>query len=284
MGNQKSKDAKIQHEQMESLKTLSNTHRHKKYLVVVRHGERLDETALDISKEDHYDTQLTENGKTNSKKTGYQLARIMNELGLLKGTPKKVKYLTSIFYRCLQTTASLREGVAEFVSDHEKELEDPEAVKKALLKRKTHVEEACSEKIKMLPTKYTDNLRIHKDPVKVLTEFAAIKPVHRSLFDYDEEHQHYSVRRVFDKSSHIYEVCFQFYKHIIKRLQFDASHDVYIVVAHGMYVQLFLMFLELQVRHKVQYNSVVLAEFDFEGRTAHKHLPFKLLVENKTLH
>ena len=48
----------------------------------------------------------------------------------------------------------------------------------------THIEDACSEKTKMLPKEYTRNLRIMKNEAAFLSSFADIKPVHRSLFDY----------------------------------------------------------------------------------------------------
>lgn len=248
-----------------------------KYLVVVRHGERLDETAEEVSADDHYDTQLTPTGKAHSEKSGRGLARLLHEQGLLAGQPKKVKFISSVFYRCLQTTACLRAGVAQYVA--EQQFDDPKAVHHALVERKTHMEDAYSEKIKQLPPKYTANLRVHRDLPGVLQEFAAIKPVYRSLFDYEDQHKELCVKRVFHKSQHIYETCFQAFRQLVKRLKHDADHDVYVVVAHGMYVQLFLMFLEREITRKVGYNHAVVARLAFDD----SGVSHDLLVDNKTL-
>ena len=261
-----------------------------KYLIVIRHGERLDDQhdrdPNVLSPEDYFDTTLTQLGKENSQKTGYQLMNLLNTLDIMKGKPNKIRFMSSVFYRCLQTTDCLRDGMKQYIEEHQTEFDNPEAVRKAVLQRKTHVEEACSEKLKMLPVKYTNNIRIHVNAKKVLDEFPQIKPVYRSLYDYDKDHKHLSVNRVFERNQHIYEVVSHFYEDVIKRLKHDSTHDVYVVIAHGMYIELFLWHLGRKKTDKLDYNSTVAVKFDFsqKQKTSENVPPHKVLINTTPLH
>ena len=139
------------------------------------------------------------------------------------------------------------------------------AILNLLKSRSTHIEEACSEKIAGVPPSVINKLRIEKDRAKCLQEFTELKIVTGEIFDYSGKHKHLTVKKMFNKGPDIYNACIDFYRRIIKRLLEAPNHDVYIVVAHGMYVKVLLWFLEIELSaaaKTVHYNSTTIVEFD----------------------
>ena len=144
-----------------------------KYLILVRHGERIDETATnqaELSDDDRRDSGLTERGKLRSMAVGRKVAALMDQYGLMNGNCLKIRYMCSVIYRCMQTMSCLRDGVGEYVLQNKDKFENFQAVEKAFLKRKTHIEEACSEKKPSVTQEYVANLRIRTHNKEILEE------------------------------------------------------------------------------------------------------------------
>src|SRR3990167_9366334 len=58
----------------------------KKYLVLVRHGERIDETFPEMTEDrgdEYWDTGITERGKKHSQETGFSIIKLLDELRVL---------------------------------------------------------------------------------------------------------------------------------------------------------------------------------------------------------
>jgi len=263
--------------------------KNRKYLIVVRHGERIDETDPDKVKgneDEYYDTGLTDQGKINSRKTGYRLMKIFRLLDSLD-SGLKTKFISSVFYRCLQTSECIRDGMHEYLQNKGHLLKDPATRAHELSARHTNLEEACSEKIKMLPVEYIDNLRIIKREKETLEEFAGINPSLGTLFDYQNKHKDLGLKVLFHKSDHVIQTCYRFYKKIIKRLKYDQEHDKYVIVAHGMYLNILSWLLQLKDMKKVKYNSCTVIEFDFcqdHHKEGEEIAPFRLVLDRDLIH
>lgn len=300
----------------------------KKYLVLVRHGERIDETFPEQTEDrgdEYWDTGITNRGKQHSQQTGAAILKLLDEWGLLDQmleqhtqagktfwVIRKIRFISSIFYRCLQTTQCIRRGMEEYLqqqlqlnASEIQKLKSPTAADTAkgqrrsdvlnaildLLKtRSTHIEEACSEKIAGVPPSVINKLRIEKDKAKCLQEFADLKIVTGEIFDYSGKHKHLAVKKMFNKGPDIYNACIDFYRRIIKRLLEAPNHDVYIVVAHGMYVKVLLWFLEIELSgaaKTVHYNSTTIVELDDvlrSGGSLEEGVQPKPVIINQVLH
>ena len=264
------------------------TNKGKKYLIVIRHGERFDETYEegDLPEEEYYDSSITEKGKVNSASTGYHLMKLFDEKGVLF-SPFKVKFISSLFYRCIQTTESIRKGMQKYLDKNHMNTPDYTHTLDLYTQRKTHIEDGCSEKIRGVTMGEISKLRIYKNEKGILDSFPSIKPTLRSIFDYKNEHKDLSLNIEFSNSHHVLEACYKFYKKIIKRLHYDTTHDRYVVVAHGMYIKTLLMYLNEEglARNTVKYNSCVILEFDFHKHPLSDGLPiYNMLVGNKIIH
>lgn len=274
-----------------------------KYLILVRHGQRIDETFPDEAVDDcdeYWDTGITDRGKKISHQTGAGILKLLDEWGVLDQMLQansysdsgeilvpRIRFISSVFYRCLQTTQYLREGMCEYIKEQQQKLASKidelksaqeEELKitlrrKKLLKSlldmlydsKTHLEEACSEKTTGNNTKSLENLRIEKDKQKILHEFTDLKITEGEIFDYSGEHQSLTLRKAFPKTSEIFDACDMFYDLIIKHLLEAVDHNIYVIVAHGMYVNMLLFYLDIKLppkASKVHYNSTTVIEFE----------------------
>jgi broad specificity phosphatase PhoE len=311
----------------------SNAAHRKKYFIVVRHGERIDETFPELTQDrgdEYWDTGITERGKVHSRETGASIMKILDELGVLDQMVKKkehegktsysvrkIRFVSSIFYRCLQTTQEIRAGMNEYLqselqkvqsaspelSQGRPSLGSPQASQETLLppractlsclqellkSRSTHTEEACSEKIAGVQLSAIHKLRIEKNREATLKEFADLNIVTGELFDYQDAHKHLTLWKVFNKSSDVYHACADFYRRIIRRLLDSPNHDIYILVAHGMYVQVLMWFLQVEAAggRKVRYNSTSVLEYDLEEAGAEQDcLPTPRYIKlNEVIH
>ena len=252
-----------------------------KYLILVRHGERVDETAglHDIvSYDDQRDSSLTERGKLRSMATGKKLAALLDEYGLMNGKCLKVKYICSVIYRCMQTMAGLRDGIGQYVHHNKEKFENYEAVNKAFLRRKTHIEEACSEKKLSVTPEYVANLRIRTHNKEILQEFSKINPVYKYLYDYENVHAHLSLNQKFEKKKQANKYLHMFFDDIFERLMKDDDHSAYVVVAHSKYIKQLNKYLDLPpLECDVDYNAASILEFKTDGSKS-------ILMHNVQLH
>lgn len=252
-----------------------------KYLIIVRHGERIDETTDcfgKLSADDLRDSDLTKRGKHRSALVGKKVAALLDSYGLMGKDCLKVRYMSSVIYRCIQTMACLRNGIGEYVMENKEKFEDFERVKKCFLARKTHIEEACSEKKPSVTPEYVANLRISTHNKQILEEFKHINPVHKSLYDYQSKHAHLSLNQVFLKKKEANKYLHMFFEDVFERLLKDDSHSAYVVVAHSKYIKQLNAYLQLpKLTSDVDYNAASVLEFRIDGSKT-------VLLHNVQLH
>ena len=239
-----------------------NSQASSKLLAVVRHGERFDECALDdelkYGSEEYYDTHLTDVGRLNSWSTGYKLAELIWNHQRHAGGYPRVKFVSSLFYRCLQTCQSLRDGMKQYIEEHQTEFDNPEAALKMVLSEPTYVEEACSEKIYLLPEEGIENMRIIKSRENILKQFSNINPVVSGLFDYSGDHMNLSLRTRHNSKDDLQIACNTFIKHTVSSLVDDPGYDVYVVITHAMYISAALLTSRIMASSSIKYNACLL--------------------------
>lgn len=268
---------------------------HKRYIVVIRHGQRIDETcpeSVNGNEAEYWDTGLTEKGKLDSHHTGYKLMEYLHQQGIVDQLVEQcvpsqehspdlhlpnIQLMSSLFYRCLQTTQFLKRGMLDYLEGSLKESDTSsqqnsrvrtvfEQLAKQLGSSRTLVEDACSEKIAKLPVSSLHNLRLLKTPIETTSEFGSLDLVINSSFAYGDKDIDLILLREFRTNMDIIDVCQQFYSKLSLKL-FADNIDVMVVVAHGMYVKTLMWDLQVDMNvsmKTVPYSSCSVVELTHE--------------------
>ena len=223
------------------------------YLIVTRHGERADKKDKDNCLS-FYDTNLTLKGEKESKETGENLVDSLDSLGLLD-TLETVEIITSPFFRCLQTSRNLISGIHDALvrKGHEE-------LAKIFLDRNIHIEEAFAERVRGRPSKHYDEIFLNLNKNLLEEDFSELKFVKNTLFDYEKDNGLVKASRKFKYKRDIFDCCFGIFWDLTQKIvKKKAERTLTIVVSHGMFIELFSIFLKLEPKMKpIDYNATTL--------------------------
>ena len=223
------------------------------YLIVTRHGERADKESEDNCL-NYHDTNLTFKGEMESRITGENLVDHLTSLGLLE-TLETVEIITSPYFRCLQTSKNLIFGIYEaLIRKGYKKLA------RNFLDRNIHIEEAFAERICGRSSKHYKKLFINFKKNLLEEVFPEFKFEKNTLFDYEKGKGMLKGSRKFKRSSDLFNCCFASFWDLTQRIvKKKADRSLTIVVAHGMFIEIFSYFLKLETRMKqIDYNATTM--------------------------
>lgn len=221
----------------------------RKIIIFTRHGERADRREPDNCEND-YDTNLTINGFKESIKTGKNLAIKFEKANLIP-LIKKLKFVVSPFYRCIQTAKYLRHGLAKQL----RELGFEEAAEN-VEKKPFYLEDAFMERITKRPVEHVFEMFIYKSKNFLEERFPDIEFIRNTIFDYEKNNRILHAEKYIGKREHLFNCCFSAYIELFKKVMNDDNDSFHLFVSHGMYVELFSLFTSDKTMHKkIPYNA-----------------------------
>lgn len=191
---------------------------------LVRHGERADNTKdsynkVEIKKSD--DPPLTKKGHEMAFETGQWLREQLQILKQNKQCSENAKFvqISSPYYRCLQTSRMIREGLGlEFVKNQNLLVEDA-------------IEEKYCDYIEISQdtrqTRFFSNLEKNQEIRKEL--FAELNPVSNSFFDYEKNSE--LIPKWIENTESVKERFRIAYEYVMGR---NCMDEVYVLVSHGI--------------------------------------------------
>ncbi len=237
-----------------------------KYFAVVRHGERVDEVERGTQE---LDPQLTPTGLEESFKTGYNLMKLLLESGWSSQHGTKVRFLSSVMWRCVQTLDQLRGGMEDYCKEH---LPSEDGLLQRIRDEKTYIEEAFTERNVKEPASYYDETRYLKDQAQFIADFSRIHAVPGGFFDYSSQDlQKFVLRRTISSAPQQIKLLQNLHVKTINRLIHDAEAEVYVVVGHGQLINKLQTYLKLKCDSYplVHYNGLILLKLDLSKHKKH---------------
>lgn len=247
-----------------------------RYYIVIRHGEREDESNKGIIEPD---SELSKVGVEESFHTGHRLMKNLlldgwySKCNECEGEPSlgRIRFISSVMIRCFQTSDAIRQGMIEYLKENRDNKIIPDgdegAVEKLidqLSKEKTHIEPAFVERNVKEDPKLVQHSHYFKDQKSLFKRFESIHPHAQELFDYNGEMEKFTLGRYISSSAQILKLVQKLHSLTINKLLNDDEYDCYVVVAHGQTINKLQTYLgsKSSIYPIVHYNGMMLLKLD----------------------